>query len=72
MKAHYGNYSDKEYFLGEIRLPKYCEATLALIFENLHKVFGFEEGIWRECEEGSSSEEETVSFYEKPLCFFFS
>jgi len=46
-------------YLGEVRLDEYCEETVATIFENLEKVFGFPNDIRSNCEEGEDSDDES-------------
>merc|ERR1711971_276698 len=43
-------------YMGEIRLDVYNEAKLCEIFDNLHKILGYEPDMRRDCEEGSTSE----------------
>ena len=43
-------------YFGLIRLDVYNEAKLCEIFDNLHKILGYEPDMRRECEEGSTSE----------------
>ena len=50
-------------YMGEIRLDVYNEAKLCEIFDNLHKILGYEPDMRRDCEEGSSSEYDSVSFH---------
>jgi len=46
-------------YLGEIRLDVYNEAKLCEIFDNLHKILGYEPDMRRDCEEGSSSSDDS-------------
>ena len=43
-------------YMGVIRLDVYNEAKLCEIFDNLHKILGYEPDMRRDCEEGSTSE----------------
>ena len=48
-------------YMGEIRMDVYNEAKLCEIFDNLHKILGYEPDMRRDCEEGSSSEYDSVN-----------
>merc|ERR1719203_1496661 len=43
-------------YMGVVRLDVYNEAKLCEIFDNLHKILGYEPDMRRDCEEGSTSE----------------
>jgi len=43
-------------YMGELRMDVFNEAKLCEIFDNLHKILGYELDMRRDCEEGSSSE----------------
>ena len=47
--------------MGVIRLDVYNEAKLCEIFDNLHKILGYEPDMRRDCEEGSTSEYDSVN-----------
>ena len=46
-------------YLGEIKLDVYNEAKLDEIFDNLHKILGYEPDMIRDCEEGFSSSDDS-------------
>ena len=46
-------------YMGEIRLDVYNEAKIYEIFDNLHKILGYEPDMSRDCEYGSSSSEDS-------------
>ena len=48
-------------YMGEIRMDVFNEAKLCEIFDNLHKILGYEPDMRRDCEEGSSSEYDSVN-----------
>ena len=47
-------------YLGVIKLDVYNEAKLFEIFDNLHQILGYEPDMIRDCEQGSTSEYDSV------------
>ena len=48
-------------YMGEIKLARFNEAKVFEIFDNLHKILGFEPDMWRDCEEGFSTDDDDSS-----------
>jgi len=46
-------------YMGEIKLARFNEAKVFEIFDNLHKILGFDPDMWRDCEQGFSSDDDS-------------